>query len=169
MNPYPFNHCHKGTILVHLLAFWSEFSAGCAGKGRYLLCPLICRRQPVLVLPWQQRVFARSVVNVQGAPRMKSSRFSMSMKGADFRRLYPANAKTPMCCPSDDNRTKVTNSVTSARSLWWHVGPYFWPADLTRTANPIDNEAILGSRTAVSTKQRALCIRSLVLEPATLC
>ena len=58
---------------------------------------------------------------------------------ADFRRLYPANAKTPTCCPSDDNRTKVTNSVTSARSLWWHVGPYFWPADLTRTANPIDS------------------------------
>ena len=56
---------------------------------------------------------------------------------ADFRRLYPANAKTPTCCPSDDNRTKVTNSVTSARSLWWHVGPYFWPADLTRTANAI--------------------------------
>ena len=56
---------------------------------------------------------------------------------ADFRRLYPANGKTPTCCPSDDNRTKVTNSVTSARSLWWHVGPYFWPADLTRTANPI--------------------------------
>ena len=56
---------------------------------------------------------------------------------ADFRRLYPANAKTATCCPSDDNRTKVTNSVTSARSLWWHVGPYFWPADLTRTANPI--------------------------------
>ena len=56
---------------------------------------------------------------------------------ADFRRLYPANAKTPMCCPSDDNRTKVTNSVTSARSLWWHVGPYFWHVDLTRTANPI--------------------------------
>ena len=56
---------------------------------------------------------------------------------ADFRRLYPANAKTPTCCPSDDNRTKVTNSVTSARSLWWHVGRYFWPADLTRTANPI--------------------------------
>ena len=55
---------------------------------------------------------------------------------ADFRRLYPTNAKTPTC-PSDDNRTKVTNSVTSARSLWWHVGPYFWPADLTRTANPI--------------------------------
>ena len=56
---------------------------------------------------------------------------------ADFRRLYPANAKTATCCPSDDHRTKVTNSVTSARSLWWHVGPYFWPADLTRTANPI--------------------------------
>ena len=55
---------------------------------------------------------------------------------ADFRRLYPANAKTWTCCPSDDNRTKVTNSVTSARPLWWHVGPYFWPADLTRTANP---------------------------------
>ena len=56
---------------------------------------------------------------------------------ADFRRLYPANAKTPTCCRSDDNRTKVTNSVMSARSLWWHVGPYFWLADLTRTANPI--------------------------------
>ena len=56
---------------------------------------------------------------------------------ADFRQLYPANAKTSTCCPSDDNRTKVTNSVTSARFLWWHVGPYFWPADLTRTANPI--------------------------------
>ena len=55
---------------------------------------------------------------------------------ADFQRLYSANAKTSTCCPSDDNRTKVTNSVTSARSLWWHVGPYFWPADLTRTANP---------------------------------
>ena len=27
--------------------------------------------------------------------------------------------------------------MTSARSLWWHVGPYFWPADLTRTVNPI--------------------------------
>ena len=48
-----------------------------------------------------------------------------SVVRADFRRLYPANAKTPTCCPSDDNRTKVTNSVTSARSLWWHVGPYF--------------------------------------------
>ena len=57
---------------------------------------------------------------------------------ADFRRLYPANAKTSTYCSSDDNRTKVTNSVTSARSLWWHVGPYFWPADLTRTANPIN-------------------------------
>ena len=45
---------------------------------------------------------------------------------ADFRRLYPANAKTPTCCPSDDNRTKVTNSVTSARSLWWHVDPRIW-------------------------------------------
>ena len=56
---------------------------------------------------------------------------------ADFRRLYPANVQMPTCCPSDDNRTKVTNSVTSARPLWWHVGPYFWPADLTRTANPI--------------------------------
>ena len=55
----------------------------------------------------------------------------------DFRCLYPANAKMPTCCPSDDNRTKVTNSVTSAQSLWWHVGPYFWPTDLTRTANPI--------------------------------
>ena len=55
---------------------------------------------------------------------------------ADFRRLYPANAKTPTCCPSDDNRTKVTNSVTSARSLWWHVGPCFWPADLTRDGEP---------------------------------
>ena len=43
----------------------------------------------------------------------------------DFRRLYPANAKTPTCCPSDDSRTNVTNSVTSARSLWWHLGPYF--------------------------------------------
>ena len=61
---------------------------------------------------------------------------------ADFRRLYPANAKTPTCCPSDDNRTKVTNSVTSARSLWRHVGPYFWPADLTRTANPIVRHCI---------------------------
>ena len=60
---------------------------------------------------------------------------------ADFRRLYPANAKTLTCCPSDDNRTKATNSVTSARSLWWHVGPYFWPADLTRTANPISRQA----------------------------
>ena len=59
---------------------------------------------------------------------------------ADFRRLYPANAKTPTCYPSDDNRTKVTNSVTSARSLWWHVGPYFGPADLTRTAHPIRTE-----------------------------
>ena len=55
---------------------------------------------------------------------------------ADFRCLYPANAKMPMCCPSD-NRTKVTNSVTSARSFWWHVGPYFWPTDLMQTANPI--------------------------------
>ena len=50
----------------------------------------------------------------------------------------PELAAWPTCCPSDDNRTKVTNSVTSARSLWWHVGPYFWPADLTRTANPIN-------------------------------
>ena len=57
---------------------------------------------------------------------------------ADFWRLYPASANTPMCCPSDDNRTKVTNSVTAAWSLWWHVGPYFWPADLTQTANPIN-------------------------------
>ena len=56
---------------------------------------------------------------------------------ADFRQLYPANAKMSTCCPSDDNRTKVTNSVTSAPFLWWHVGPYFWPADLTQTANPI--------------------------------
>ena len=68
---------------------------------------------------------------------------------ADFRRLYPANAKTPTCCPSDDNRTKVTNSVTSARSLWWHVGPYFWPADLTRTANPIGSQHSLPSMLSV--------------------
>ena len=72
---------------------------------------------------------------------------------ADFRRLYPANAKTPTCCPSDDNRTKVTNSVTSARSLWWHVGPYFWPADLTRTANPID---LLGVKTTSAKAARNL-------------
>ena len=44
---------------------------------------------------------------------------------ADFRRLYPANAKTPTCCPSDDNRTKVTNSVTSARSLLVARWPVF--------------------------------------------
>ena len=55
----------------------------------------------------------------------------------DYRRLYPANAKTPTRCPSDDNRTKVTNSVTSAPSLWWHAGPYFWPADLTRRRTPL--------------------------------
>ena len=71
-----------------------------------------------------------------GVPRRGGSEIGPAVR-ADFRRLYPANAKTPTCCPSDDNRTKVTNSVTSARSLWWHVGPYFWPADLTRTANPI--------------------------------
>ena len=74
-------------------------------------------------------------------PSTQLPKFGMALIGpavrADFRRLYPANAKTSTCCPSDDNRTKVTNSVTSARSLWWHVGPYFWPADLTRTANPI--------------------------------
>ena len=54
-----------------------------------------------------------------------------------FPTFISCHAKTPTCCPSDDNRTKVTNSVTSALSLWWQVGPYFWPADLTRTANPI--------------------------------
>ena len=46
---------------------------------------------------------------------------------ADFRRLYPANAKTPTCCPSDDNRTKVTNSVTSARSLGGTLARIFGP------------------------------------------
>ena len=76
---------------------------------------------------------------------------------ADFRRLYPANAKTPTCCPSDDNRTKVTNSVTSAPSLWWHVGPYFWPADLTRTANPIYCIQRLDSHSGVS-RYRKVCI-----------
>ena len=75
---------------------------------------------------------------------------------ADFRRLYPANAKTPTCCPSDDNRTKVTNSVTSARSLWWHVGPYFWPADLTRTANPINLINFLLIKGALPTMLTAL-------------
>ena len=76
-------------------------------------------------------------VLINNKQSMPSTDLIGSAVRADFRRLYPANAKTPTCCPSDDNRTKVTNSVTSARSLWWHVGPYFWPADLTRTANPI--------------------------------
>ena len=79
----------------------------------------------------------------------------------DFRRLYPANAKMPTCCPSDDNRTKVTNSVTLARSLWWHVGPYFWPADLTRTANPIEKSYPLASW--VSTIQHLLAYGELYL------
>ena len=73
---------------------------------------------------------------------------------ADFWRLYPANAKTPTCCPSDDNRTKVTNSVTSAWSLWWHVGPYFWPADLTRTADPIVKAAVRESTLGGSLGQK---------------
>ena len=79
---------------------------------------------------------------------------------ADFRRLYPANAKTPTCCPSDDNRTKVKNSVTSARSLWWHVGPYFWPADLTRTANPIptDLENVVVNANGPCCNHAAVCL-----------
>ena len=76
---------------------------------------------------------------------------------ADFRRLYPANAKTPTCCPSDDNRTKVTNSVTSARSLWWHFGPYFWPADLTRTANSIYSR--------VASSVELISINSSIVQP----
>ena len=62
---------------------------------------------------------------------------------ADFRCLYPANTKTPTCCPSDDNRTKVTNSVTSARSLWWHVGLIFGPRIWCRRRTPFDWVIIL--------------------------
>ena len=82
---------------------------------------------------------------------------------ADFRRLYPANAKTPTCCPSDDNRTKVTNSVTSARSLWWHVGPYFWPADLTRTANPITSLEVQTPKTKLN---RCLSLERCIMHHA---
>ena len=78
---------------------------------------------------------------------------------ADFRRLYPANSKTPTCCPSDDNRTKVTNSVTSARSLWWHVGLYFWPADLTRTANPGD---LRSSQPLASSASSPTCCKAYI-------
>ena len=46
---------------------------------------------------------------------------------ADFRRLYPANAKTPTCCPSDDNRTKVTNCDVSTVPLVAR-----WPVFLAR-------------------------------------
>ena len=94
---------------------------------------------------------------------------------ADFRRLYPANAKTPTCCPSDDNRTKVTNSVTSARSLWWHVGPYFWPTDLTRTANPIGSSEIrqrrfheLTTSTSVWLLVKLPTVRRCPLQPSVL-
>ena len=84
---------------------------------------------------------SRRYVQIEGSTCLLITSLSLYIIGpavrADFRRLYPANATTPTCCLSDDNRTKVTNSVTSARSLWWHVGPYFWPTDLTRTANPI--------------------------------
>ena len=61
-------------------------------------------RQP-LIIPWVRYFLRIRTWTIGSAAR------------ADFRRLYPANAKTPTCCPSDDNRTKVTNSVTSARSL----------------------------------------------------
>ena len=37
LNPCPSNRCQKGTILVHLLWVFSDFSADCAGKERYLL------------------------------------------------------------------------------------------------------------------------------------
>ena len=61
---------------------------------------------------------------------------------ADFRRLYPANAKTPTYCPSDDNHIKVTNYVTSAPSLWWHVGPYFWPRGSDADGEPHSAQTI---------------------------
>ena len=85
-----------------------------------------------------------SVLQMHSFFHMKWKHMSIGLAvRADFRRLYPANAKTPTCCPSDDNRTKVTHSVTSAQSLWWHIGPYFWPADLTQMANPIEERQLL--------------------------
>ena len=94
--------------------------------------------------PRHQRILLPKTSKDEGPPPFKSVPvlYRLAVR-ADFRRLYPANAKTPTCCPSGNNRTKVTNSVTSARSLWWHVGPYFWPADLTRTENPIVGHCII--------------------------
>ena len=79
---------------------------------------------------WFVYSIAMGVPVVQRHITYRARSFKMRTRGpavrADFRRLYPANAKTPTCCPSDDNRTKVTNSVTSARSLWWHVVARIW-------------------------------------------
>ena len=104
--------------------FASPNHGGRTEAARQYVVGLVCG-ESVNVAKLADRIRPRAVAEIGPAVR------------ADFRRLYPANAKTPTCCPSDDNRTKVTNSVTSARSLWWHVGPYFWPADLTRTADPV--------------------------------
>ena len=40
---------------------------------------------------------------------------------ADFRRLYPANAKTPTCCPSDDQGDKLCDVSTVPLVARWPV------------------------------------------------
>ena len=112
-----------------------------AGTGTHIVCQSHSQLDIVWCSSWaggqtEPRIVTRSLFCHSLVSSGERTIIGPAVR-ADFRRLYPANAKTPTCCPSDDNRTKVTNSVTSARSLWWHVGPYFWPADLTRTANPI--------------------------------
>ena len=96
------------------------------------LCHLFAGNSAIAVV-WKQRLCGKQVRRrpIRTQPLNKQHRSSVihincrhligPAVRADFRRLYLANAKTPTCCPSDDNRTKVTNSVTSARSLWWHV------------------------------------------------
>ena len=81
LNPYPINRCHEGKILVQYTSVLSEFSAGCAGKERYLLwyadsswCPCCCQGSTankgfsVVTSP------ISASINVQGTPCMKSSR-----------------------------------------------------------------------------------------------
>ena len=58
MNPYPSNHCHYWTVLVHLLAFWVSFlQVMQAKKGICFDMQMAASAHAALVTAWQAKGF----------------------------------------------------------------------------------------------------------------
>ena len=98
--PCPCNHCHKWTILVHVLAFWVSFLQLMQGKKGNCFdmqmavgaCAALARAQQTKnFLLWC--LSPKSHINIQGVSRIKSSKIfygvSLGSRTAVLELRYP--------------------------------------------------------------------------------